>query len=161
VYNNVSCYENHLLIPFSNNRTGASTESRITLTLADEETGDKNSFDEDMTPIVRRSSLLFDHSPTQHPPHGEIKNSRELLKQMCKIGFPDIQRDFPDIFVKFLQNTRLLSHTALQQLLSRAASICGSGKYVECVGYMVIIIDALNHLCRLEHEATNQTVTKN
>lgn len=45
MYNNVSCYEKHLLIPFSNNQTGASTESKVSLTLVDEETGDKNTFE--------------------------------------------------------------------------------------------------------------------
>jgi hypothetical protein len=175
VYNNVSCHEKHLLIPFSNNQTGAATESRISLTLADEETGDKSSFDDgksfaesfytgfimsfptiDTEPIVKRSSLLFDHSPTQHQPHGEIKSSRDLLKQMCEIGFPNIEREFPDVFVKFLTTTRLLSHTALQQLLARASSICGSGKYVECVGYMVIIINMINRMCREEYNSLYQ-----
>lgn len=69
---------------------------------------------------------------------------------MCKMGFPDIQREFPDVFVKFLSATRLLSHAALEQLLQRASSICANGKYVECVGYMVILIDVINEECRKE-----------
>lgn len=78
--------------------------------------------------IEKRSSLLFDHTPTPKPTHDEIKASRDLLKQMCDLGAPSIQRDFIDVFIKFLQKTRLLSYKALSQLLARSSSICPKGK---------------------------------
>lgn len=79
-------------------------------------------------PIIKRSTLLFDHTPSTRQPHAEIKTSRDLLKQMCTYGFPDIQREFPDVFTSFLANAKLLSYTALHQLLTRASSICTNGK---------------------------------
>lgn len=47
---------------------------------------------------------------------------------MCTLGFPNIQREFPDRFVKFLGATRHLSSRGLNQLLSRAHGICGNGR---------------------------------
>lgn len=47
---------------------------------------------------------------------------------MCSLGFPNIQREFPDRFVKFLAATRHLSTRGLQQLMTRAAGICNNGK---------------------------------
>ena len=93
--------------------------------MAENESSDK--FEED-EPIPRRTNLLFDHTSSSKPTHGEIKASRELLKQMCSHGFPSIQRQFPDVFTKFLAATKQLSLTALQQLLARSLSICSSGK---------------------------------
>uniref|UniRef100_A0A7G3AUB2 Putative lipoprotein n=1 Tax=Lutzomyia longipalpis TaxID=7200 RepID=A0A7G3AUB2_LUTLO len=127
IYNGVKCYERHQLVPFSNNQSGAVTESTLQLRLNDEIVIDY-AVDDEFQPIERRSTLLFDHAPTAKPTHGEIKASREYLKEMCKLGFPDIQRDFPDILMKFLSNARLLSYNALQQLLARAGSICENGK---------------------------------
>lgn len=139
IYQNVKCYERHQLVPFSNNQSGAATESFIELKLIDEEEFQPSGF-EDEKEIKTRSPLFFNHYPTPKPTHNEIKASRELLRQMCKLGFPDIQRDFIDVFTKFLQTARLLSHEALYQLLSRGISICENGKYVQCVGVMLKLI---------------------
>lgn len=81
--------------------------------------------------VKKREKLLFNHYPTPKPSTGEIKNARNLLQRMCKLGFPDIKRHFIDVYTKFLQNARLLSTTALHQLFSRASSICNddNGKY--------------------------------
>lgn len=78
--------------------------------------------------IDKRQTLLYDHSFSPKPTHGEIKFSREYLKQMCRSGFPNIQREFPDSFVKFLSASKQLSLNTLQQLLNRAGSICTNGK---------------------------------
>lgn len=80
------------------------------------------------SPIEIRKSMLYDHSFSPKPTHHEIKISREHLKQMCSLGFPNIQRDFPDHFVKFLAASKQLSVKGLQQLLARSAGICSSGR---------------------------------
>lgn len=83
--------------------------------------------------IKKREKLLFNHYPTPKHTTGEINNARVLLQRMCKLGFPDIKREFIDVYSKFLQNARLLSTKALHQLFSRASSICNdndNGKYV-------------------------------
>lgn len=123
-------------------------ETKISLKLEDEDS--KESFGDELESITKRSTLVFDHLSSTRTSHQEIIASRDYLKQMCKMGFPDIQREFPDVFVKFLSAARLLPYTALHQLLARASSICGSGKYVECVGYMIILIDVINENCRNE-----------
>lgn len=78
--------------------------------------------------IETRTSMLYDHSLSPKPTHNEIKISREYLKQMCALGFPNIQRDFPDKFVKFLEASKQLSSNGLQQLLARSAGICPNGR---------------------------------
>lgn len=137
----MKCYERHQLVPFSNNQSGAVTESFVELKLTDEEEYEPSTYDDEKE-IKTRSTLFFNHYPTPKPTHNEIKVSRELLRQMCKLGFPDIQRDFIDVFTKFLQTARLLSHEALYQLLSRGVSICDNGKYVQCIGIILKLIKA-------------------
>lgn len=117
-------------MPFSNNGTGAVTTSTITLKLLEENkieteeaTGYSNAYDTENV-IKKREKLLFNHYPTPKHTTGEIKIARNLLQQMCKLGFPDIKRQFIDVYSKFLQNARLLSTTALHQLFLRATSIC-------------------------------------
>lgn len=128
IYNNIVCFERHLVVPFSNGPSGAVTTSRLSLVLADEEEFQLPPEGIQMAAVSKRTSLLFDHTPSRKPTHDEIKASREYLIQMCKLGFPDIQRDYPDKFSKFLSTSRLLTHTALSQLLARAGSICDNGK---------------------------------
>lgn len=96
------------------------------------EVDDKTGYDAENL-VKKREKLLFNHYPTPKHTLKEIKNAREQLQQMCKLGFPDIKREFIDVYSKFLQNARLLSVKALQQLFSRASSICAdndNGKYV-------------------------------
>lgn len=100
--------------------------SAISLKLFDEQLidiEDPNNYDTEYT-VKKREKLLFNHYPTPKPSTGEIKNARNLLQRMCKLGFPDIKRHFIDVYTKFLQNARLLSSKALHQLFSRASSIC-------------------------------------
>lgn len=47
---------------------------------------------------------------------------------MCSLGTPNIQREFPDQFVKFLSATRQLSLQGLKNLLGRAGGICKNNK---------------------------------
>lgn len=52
---------------------------------------------------------------------------------MCSTGFPNIQREFIDVFTQFLHTARQLSYGALDQLLARSGSMCGgenrNGRY--------------------------------
>lgn len=123
-------------MPFSNNGTGAITTSTISLLLSEEIhfAVEESTGYEKENAIKKREKLLFNHYPTPKHTTGEIKTARRLLVQMCKFGFPDIKRQFIDVYSKFLQNARLLSTTALHQLFSRASSICSdndNGKYVQ------------------------------
>lgn len=106
--------------------SGAVTLSAISMTLSEEqllETEEPNAYDTENL-VKKREKLLFNHYPTPKPSTGEIRNARDLLQRMCKLGFPDIKRQFIDVYTKFLQNARLLSTTALHQLFARASSIC-------------------------------------
>ncbi|XP_055389464.1 uncharacterized protein LOC129618631 [Condylostylus longicornis] len=130
IYQQVNCHEKHQLIPFSHNTSGAVTETYTRLILEKEETIKADSYDpykDDENVIKRRSMLLFDHTPSLKPTHGEIRASRDLLKKICDLGFPNIQREFIETFTKFLETTRLLSYKALHQLLLRSVSVCESG----------------------------------
>lgn len=114
------------MIPFSNGESGAVSRSTMKLKLLSETPKDEGSSRE--ISMETRKSLLYDHSFSPKPTHNEIKISREYLKQMCSLGFPNIQRDFPDRFVKFLSASKQLSTKGLQQLLARAAGICQNGR---------------------------------
>lgn len=122
----MSCYERHQFVPFSNGGSGAVTTSTIRLNLLEENTiENKEATGYDTENVIKkREKLLFNHYPTPKHTTGEIKIARGLLQKMCKFGFPDIKRQFIDVYSKFLQNARLLSTTALHQLFSRASSIC-------------------------------------
>lgn len=88
-------------------------------------------FPESGIPI--RTTLLFDHYPTPKHTHGEVRAARDLLIRMCSTGFPNIQREFIEVFTQFLHTARQLSYGALDQLLARSVSMCGgenrNGRY--------------------------------
>ncbi|XP_050082628.1 uncharacterized protein LOC126569520 [Anopheles aquasalis] len=127
IYKNVMCYERHQMIPFSNGMAGAVTETWTSLKFFQEESYTHEE-PKDELDIQQRSSLLYDHTPSLRESHDELKASRELLKQLCALGFPNIRRNFPDVFLNFLSAARTLSMNALHQLLFRSHSICESGR---------------------------------
>ncbi|XP_017854431.2 uncharacterized protein LOC108607859 [Drosophila busckii] len=129
VYREIKCFESHLLVPFSNGSTGALTTSASSLKLLGEDSYSLSEFLEQNPELVeRRSPLIFDHTPPVKPSHNEIKAARELLVEMCAVGFPNIQREFIDVFTSFLQTTKSLDYKTLTVLLQRSASICAQGK---------------------------------
>lgn len=78
--------------------------------------------------ITKRSSLLYDQVPTPKPTSGELKESRDLLKQLCKVSAEDVQAEFSDLFTKFIHTSRLLSNDALTALYEKSSGICITGK---------------------------------
>nr|XP_013118557.1 unnamed protein product [Stomoxys calcitrans] len=129
IYREVNCFERHQLIPFSKQSSGAVTSATYSLQFKGEQHYSPGEFlEQHGKDIKKRSPLTFDHTPLVKPTHGEIKASRELLKQMCAAGSPKIQREFIDIFTKFLQTTKNLDYKALSQLLQRADSIGPNGR---------------------------------
>ncbi|EDV43460.2 uncharacterized protein Dana_GF16512 [Drosophila ananassae] len=128
VYREISCLETHLLVPFSNASSGALTTSRSRLELKGEESYSSNEFLEQNSELVDgRATLIFDHTPAVKPTHGEIKAARELLVEMCAVGFPNIKREFIDVFTNFLQTAKSLDYKTLSTLLQRSASTCTQG----------------------------------
>jgi hypothetical protein len=115
-----------MLIPFSNGVNTAKSKTSMKLKLL-AEIENKEMNVEDFS-IDTRKSLLYDHSYSPKPTHNEIKISREYLKKMCAEGWPDISRDWPEIFVKFLMASKQLTVKGLQQLLARSKSICANGR---------------------------------
>uniref|UniRef100_A0A0K8USL9 Vitellogenin n=1 Tax=Bactrocera latifrons TaxID=174628 RepID=A0A0K8USL9_BACLA len=129
VYDEIICYEQHQLIVFSNNHTGAITRVKSRLILQGEEKYNQADFLNEHDNIVeRRSTLLFDHTPSTKPTRTEIKLARDLLKEMCVSGFPYIKREFLSVFTNFLHTIKQLDYEALTQLLGRSTSICEKGK---------------------------------
>ncbi|KAF5274561.1 hypothetical protein FQA39_LY07173 [Lamprigera yunnana] len=134
IYNEVVCEEIHKFEPFSNNAAGASTVVKQTLTLQSEVTATL----EEQPPIIKRTNLLYDQVPTPKPTSGELKASRDALRQLCKLNTKDFQAQFSDIFTEFIHTARLLSYVALSSLYGHAGIICQSGKKH--------MFDALPHL---------------
>lgn len=148
IYERVVCDEVHLLQPLSNGEAGAKTESRTVLQLVQETTDSIHEFEEDednnddegrnednnfvqRTPRIKRTTLLYDHAKTLKTMHGELRTSRDLLKNMCRLGNTDeLQQRFSEVFTNFVHSARFLDYPSLSQLFSRANSICKNGKYV-------------------------------
>nr|XP_036224407.1 apolipophorins isoform X1 [Bactrocera oleae]XP_036224408.1 apolipophorins isoform X1 [Bactrocera oleae] len=129
MYDEIICREQHQLVIFSNNHTGAITRVESRLVLQGEENYNKGDFLIEQDNIVeRRSTLLFDHTPSTKPTPTEIKLARDLLKEMCIRGFPYIKRNFLGVFTNFLHTIKQLDYEALTQLLGRSTSICEKGK---------------------------------
>ncbi|XP_032572582.1 uncharacterized protein LOC6611837 [Drosophila sechellia] len=129
VYKEVKCLETHLLVPFSNASSGALTTSTSRLKLDGVESYSAGEFLEQNPELVdRRATLVFDHTPAVKPSHDEIKAARELLVEMCRVGFPNIQREFIDVFTNFLQTSKSLDYKTLSVLLQRSASTCEQGR---------------------------------
>lgn len=86
---------------------------------------------------------------------------------MCTLGFPNIQREFPDRFVKFLGATRHLNSKGLNLLLSRAHGICDNGRkhvleslpFIESPASIEIMKDLIIGDTR-DLEITDETVEK-
>jgi len=152
VYERVVCDEVRILQPLSNgNKAGAKTESRTILQLV-QETTDMNSIhgfeeyednddeerDEDnfvqSIPRIKRTTLLYDHTKTLKTMRGELRTSRDLLKNMCRLGSTEeLKQRFSEIFTNFIHSARFLDYPSLSQLFSRADSICENGKYVTAI----------------------------
>lgn len=116
-----------MLIPFSNGKNSAKSQNTIKLKFLSE-TLDEEKSNEGEYFVKKRSNLNYDHSFSPKPTHNEIKFSREYLKKMCSQGFPNISRDWPEAFVKFLTTSRQLSVKGLHQLLARAKGVCANGR---------------------------------
>ncbi|KAK4871887.1 hypothetical protein RN001_016011 [Aquatica leii] len=134
IYNDVNCEEIHVFQPFSNNAAGAITIVKQILSLQSE----FEAILEDLLPITKRTNLLYDQVPTPKPTSGELKASRDALRQLCKLNAKDFQAEFSDLFTQFIHTARLLSYVALSSLYGHAGVICTSGKKH--------MLDALPHL---------------
>lgn len=160
VYERVICEETWQLRPLSNgDRAGARTENRMTLQLVqetkdslfqeleeyedndtdDDKDGDSNFVDG--APRTKRTTLLYDHAKTLKTMHGELRTSRDLLKNMCRLAAntDELQQRFSEMFTNFIHSARFLDYPSLSQLFARANSICKNGKYVIAAPYAVSV----------------------
>uniref|UniRef100_A0A1Y1LL77 Vitellogenin domain-containing protein n=1 Tax=Photinus pyralis TaxID=7054 RepID=A0A1Y1LL77_PHOPY len=124
IYNQITCEETHAFQPFSHNVAGAVTVLKQTLTLQSDISG----VVEDLPTITKRTTLLYDQVPTPKPTSGELKASRDLIKQLCKLNANNFQAEFSDLFTRFIHTARHLSYTALSSLFGHADTICISGR---------------------------------
>lgn len=141
VYESVVCKDSHQLQPLTNDDTaGVRTESTATLRLLEEaknlyeaedyEDEEEESEKEDQKysskGISVRTNLLYDHAKVSRTIHGELRTSRDLLKNLCRLGAtPDeLQERFSETFTAFVHSTRLLDYPSLSQLFARANGIC-------------------------------------
>lgn len=133
IYEQVKCTESHMLKPLSNGRnTGARTETSASLRLVEESSDFINDYDDSEDAdysLSRRVSLLYDHTVTPKPTHGELRMSRDCIKNMCKMGNgQEIQQEYSETFTKLIHSARLLNYPSLSQLLFRSSSICKTAR---------------------------------
>ncbi|XP_012252389.2 uncharacterized protein LOC105683963 [Athalia rosae] len=134
IYERVECAESYMLKPLSNGKkTGARTDTRTSLRLIEELSDDYvDSYDSegDNYPLSKRVNLLYNHADTPKPTHGELRTSRDCVKNMCRMqgAGEELQQEFSEIFTKFIHSARLLNYPSLTQLMYRANSICRTGR---------------------------------
>ncbi|CAB3385673.1 Hypothetical predicted protein [Cloeon dipterum] len=124
VYSSIECVESHLFQPFSNHERGAKTEVKYRMELREEISSTAPLVDQ----VDRRTTLTFDHKQTPKPASSEIRVSRQMLKNLCAMSADGLQEEFTDSFKKLIQTLRLLTTQALNQIYTRAQSVCSSGR---------------------------------
>ncbi|XP_066155546.1 uncharacterized protein Apoltp [Euwallacea fornicatus] len=124
IYNEIICEETFLLEPFSNNAAGATTKVIQKLTLREQ--GEKQLDGE--TEISRRTNLKFDHSIPKQPTSGDLRTTRDLIKELCKESQRESESNFSDLFGKFIFGLRGLSYPALASFSTHTAATCPSAK---------------------------------
>lgn len=140
IYTQVSCQEQHTFVPFYNQTNGVTTRVTFKLELLSEDYAslleiEHNKHHDD---VHKRVSLLFEHHISLKAHSGELKDSRELIKSMCKLNIEKFHPDFSELFNKFIHTSRYLSYPALTELLAQSASLCPSGRKH--------VLDSLPHL---------------
>ena len=78
----------------------------------------------------KRTTLLYDHAKTPRTIHGELRTSRDLLKNMCRHeAAEEVQQSFSELFTKFIHSARMLDYPSLSQMFARANSICKNSRF--------------------------------
>ncbi|KAJ8968085.1 hypothetical protein NQ317_002630 [Molorchus minor] len=125
IYKEITCKDIHVLQPFSNKNTGASTVVVQKLVLLNEELRETIS---DGIEISRRASLSFDHTVTPKSTHDDLRSSKDLIRQLCKLNGQDVRIELSELFSRFIRSLRLLSYTSISTLYGQARSTCPNGK---------------------------------
>ncbi|XP_030755989.1 uncharacterized protein LOC115882214 [Sitophilus oryzae] len=146
IYNEINCEEIFIIEPFSNNAAGASTTVIQKLVLR-EEGEQKNEQNE----ILKRTNLKFDYSMPKQPTNGDLKTTRNLIKQLCKESPEDSEGGFSDLFGKFIYGLRSLAYPALSSFYAHSKMTCSNAKkhildalpYVNTAGSVSLIKDII------------------
>uniref|UniRef100_A0A182V1W1 Vitellogenin domain-containing protein n=1 Tax=Anopheles merus TaxID=30066 RepID=A0A182V1W1_ANOME len=160
IYKSVACYERHQFVPFSNGLAGAVTETYNRLELTDEETYSQESNNE--IDIQRRSSLLYDHTPSVHETHDEIKASRELLIELCVHGFPNIKLTLmkdqivennvePALANKWMESFAFLTRPN-EEVLEAMLELMKHGKESGDQTYLLSATTVVNTFCKIHFD---------
>lgn len=125
IYNRVSCEETHILQPFSNEDSGATTSIKQELILIDEVQVQSN---EEEQEIYRRTPLHFDHTISLKPTTDDVNSVTSLLTELCKHDKLQSEVDMSDLFSKFIYGLKSVSSKALWDFYQHVGAVCSTGR---------------------------------
>lgn len=117
-----TCSEVHIFRPFSKSSSGASTETSQKLTYLRDSRGVTTR----SGPVVRRTSLLFEHQPGQAQEDSTVQIVADKLEEMCTVSKVDIRPQVPHMFGELVYLMRNLDLSDLRDVNKRLQqnSIC-------------------------------------
>ncbi|XP_057368025.1 uncharacterized protein LOC130689027 [Daphnia carinata] len=126
------CEEKHVLRPFSNDGSGATTTGRQSLVFIDEmpidENENGNSAVKEEKPR-KKASLLFQHSNTGHGSGTDSAISLpRILQSLCQNTEEGIENEAAAVFGRLVRTLRTMDYLALGELMTSADEMCRDGK---------------------------------
>lgn len=125
IYNEITCEETHILQPFSNQESGATTFVRQNLILTEETQGPTTDEEQD---INLRVPLYFDHTIPLKPTSNDNVLVKNLVKKLCSYNYMQDVMEVSDIFSKFIYNLKIISSDALNDLYKHIGAVCPTGR---------------------------------
>jgi len=106
------CVETHVFRPFSRQGSGASTEINYKLVFTKQTEGSQRSSGS----MLKRSSLLYDHSLSDAEMSSTLREAQETVTQLCRQTETDVRPAAPQVFATLVKQMRVLDANNLKQL---------------------------------------------
>jgi len=114
------CKEVHVFSPFTNERSGATTEIKNKLIFGRQIEGTQRH----STAMRSRQSLTYDHAVTQSEMAATLSDVQQTVTSLCRQTETDVRPDAPRLFATLVKQMRRLDTRSLQQLLADSSRYC-------------------------------------
>jgi len=108
----------HVFKPFSDDRSGATTEINYKLVFQKQSEGIRS----DNVQSRSRLPLLFDHSVSEAEMTATVRDAQDTLSQLCRQTSVDVRPDAPALFSTLIKQMRKLDTRNLRQLSAASKS---------------------------------------
>jgi len=114
------CTELHVFSPFSNDRSGATTEITNKLTFSRQVEGTQRA----TNPMRSRQSLRYDHTLTDSEIAATLRDVQQTVTSLCRQTETDVRPEAPRLFASLVKQMRRLDARTLQQLIADKSRYC-------------------------------------